>query len=124
MDSEFEADEESDNPYDNTTGNIDNPESSELEIEDEDVPLSNVEDILNEVLGETGLTDDELVEIVEEEVPLVSDPAMSTNSTNGGGLKKGWMLAFFFLLLLIIAILIGRAAYKKIESRANRTDEE
>ncbi len=93
------------------------------EIEGEDVALSDIDKIVTDVLGESGLAGDELIEIVEEEVPLVSDPVMSTNSANGGGLKKGWMLGLFFWLLLLIAILVGRAAYKKLESKAKEADE-
>ena len=69
------------------------------------------------------MTEDELIEIVEEEVPLVSDPAMSKGSSNGGGLEKFWTLGLFFLLLLLIAILVGRMAYKKLESKAKELDE-
>ena len=98
-------------------------EDAASEIEDGEVALGDIDKFVTDVLGETDLTGDELIEIVEEEVPLVSDPAMSTNSAKDGGLKKGWMLWWFFLLLLLIAILVGRAAYKKIESKAKETDE-
>lgn len=99
------------------------PGEEVTETEDGDVTLSDTDKIVNDILGETGLDGDELVEIVEEQVPLVSDPAMSTNPVKDGGLKKGWMLWWFFLLLLLIAILVGRAAYKKLESKAENTEE-
>lgn len=98
-------------------------EDAASEIEGGDVTLDEIDKVVNEVLGETGLTGDELVEIVEEEVPLVSDPGMAANAGSGSGMKKGWMLWWFFLLLLLIAILVGRAAYKKLESKAQEADE-
>ncbi len=98
-------------------------EDAASESEDGDVALSDIDKLVADVLGETGVTGDELVEIVEEEVPLVSDPAMSTGADSGNGMKKGWMLWWFFLLLLLIAILVGRAAYKKLESKAKETEE-
>jgi len=99
------------------------PGEEVTETEDGDVTLSDTDKIVNDILGETGLAGDELVEIVEEEVPLVSDPGMATNAGSENGMKKGWMLWWFFLLLLLIAILVGRAAYKKLESKAENTEE-
>ena len=93
------------------------------EIEDGEVVLGDIDKLVTDILGESGLTGDELIEIVEEEVPLVSDPGMATNAGSGDGMKKGWMLWWFFLLLLLIAILVGRTAYKKLESKAQEADE-
>ncbi len=111
------------NEEDTAGGQDATPGEEVTETEDGDVTLSDTDKIVNDILGETGLDGDKLVEIVEEEVPLVSDPAMSTNPVKDGGLKKGWMLWWFFLLLLLIAILVGRAAYKKLESKAENTEE-
>ena len=80
------------------------PEEEGTELEDAEDSLSDIDKIVNDVLGETGLTENELVELVEEEVPLVSDPAMAVNAKDDGP-RKGWMLGLFFLLLLLIAVL-------------------
>ena len=94
-----------------------------LEAEDGEVSLSDIDRFVNDVLGENGLTGDELIEIVEEEVPLVSEPGMATNAGSGEGTSKGWMLWWFFLLLLLIAILVGRAAFKKMENKTEEIEE-
>jgi len=107
-----------------TDGQDEASDGEVLEAEDGDGSMDDIDRFVNDVLGESGLTEDELVEIVEEEVPLVSDPGMETNAGAGRGIGKGWMLWWFFLLLLIIAILIGRAVYKKIESRMKEADEQ
>ena len=98
--------------------------SNPVQNETEAGSLEDIDRFVNDVLGESGLTEDELIEIVEEEVPLVSDPGMATNAGAGKGIGKGWMLLWFFLLLLLIAIFVGRAAYKKIESKMKEADEQ
>lgn len=113
----------SDDRYGDFSGNEENAESSEFDGEDGEDSFDDIDQAINDVLGETGLTGDELIEIVEEEVPLVSDPGVNTNAGSGRGISKGWMLWWFFLLLLLIAILVGRAAYKKLERKAMEVEE-
>ncbi len=82
-----------------------------IDIEEEDVPLSDAEKILEDLLGEEEEIGDKYAEIVEVDVPMGEAPEKE------GGLSKGLMIAGFSLLWLIILLIIARMIYKKVTEK-------
>ena len=94
-------------------------------MEDEDVPLGDVDEITKDILGDLDETEEVYTEIGEEKTPLAEKPSgnggIPTGLWIGGGIS---LLLLLLLILLLIARKMAKEAAKKEEEKAEEKENE